>query len=706
MTSGKGLDPAPAPISVATAIDVKRLARVGEGGGGISGATSNGDRLVTGGKRGIKVFDLESGEQLWSGGPPWRAESFDFAPRAGLCAVVGANELRLMSLRTMETIHQRTIERPFTAVGISGDGETVATSEQRDAYGDATVKVWHMDRLLDESLRKPWRQLGHEIDSVLQVALSPDGSLLALSTSTSVELYDTVRFVQLERWGAVGANRIVFSPDGTKLAFACRYATVSVWSASRGKLIQSWVVDEGVDPRTFYGVAFSPDGHLVAAVGPKNEVLVWTLGQEEPWLRCEVAAEALRVVAFSPDGKFLAVSGLDGGAILLHLEAERAILERRVSGWLKHLSRATLRGGMGKVFYLCFDPAREVELPDECEEPHRPTKTTPELLEAWRSVTGIRRIRFEPGRDDEPRLWIWANQSIHTHLFIWDVSRGEIVEHGVVEYMSTSPLAVPTRAATFSADGRRLLSKEWMREATLWETKPLREIASYIPEGYLRCGALDATGRFGATGGCCQLEELPGWPEEEACAKGFIDLWDLSNESDTSIERLSDELPGEVFELGFSDDGEHLISLNAVENTWGEPPPRELEARVWSLPERRLICTTAAVQRDGEGPELTSHEDLWLKLILGREVTRDEVSWLCGSPAYSPKGDVVALSQGGNGRLAIVEVSTRKKLVVLEGDASMVTTTAFSPDGRHLAGGTYNGSVFIWGVPQKPVTLS
>jgi WD40 repeat protein len=59
--------------------------------------------------------------------------------------------------------------------------------------------------------------------------------------------------------------------------------------------------------RRFNGLAFSPDGKLLAAGGRQKVVKVWRVADGKELLHIPAGTSEVVPLAFSPDGRFLAV---------------------------------------------------------------------------------------------------------------------------------------------------------------------------------------------------------------------------------------------------------------------------------------------------------------------------------------------------------------------------------------------------------------
>lgn len=121
---------------------------------------------------------------------------------------------------------------------------------------------------------------------------------------------------------------LAFTPDGTHLA-AGGYHEVTLWNPGDGSLVRRIT---NVAQRT-YGIAFSPDGKLMATAsgtpGELGEVKLWNAADGTLVKDLLGTSDAEFAVAFSPDGKRLAAGGADRAIRIWDVETgvEQVLIE-------------------------------------------------------------------------------------------------------------------------------------------------------------------------------------------------------------------------------------------------------------------------------------------------------------------------------------------------------------------------------------------
>jgi WD40 repeat protein/serine/threonine protein kinase len=306
--------------------------------------SSNGTDLISGGQDGsTRVWDLTAYAK------PRQLATADenvidvaFSPDGRVLAT-GDLTARLWDPRTGRLI--RTFPGPpFAAslrVAFSPDGRMLATGGN-----DSRVTLWEVEtgrelRLLDGRNTEPSVMVTAD-RPVGSLAFSPDGELFAAGFGQPSWLSRADRPQKLKVWQLSSGREIrvlevnnhvrslTFSPDGRRLAAACRDNSVSVWD------VETWreTVWANAPPTSSvtadsanqaWSVAFSADGTLLAAGFADGTVVLFDTATGS--LSRTLVGHASQVfrLAFSPDGKTLASASNDKTAKLWDFQSGREL---------------------------------------------------------------------------------------------------------------------------------------------------------------------------------------------------------------------------------------------------------------------------------------------------------------------------------------------------------------------------------------------
>jgi WD40 repeat protein len=219
-------------------------------------------------------------------------------------------------------------------------------------------------KVLDvESGKKLFTLEGHT-GTIISVAFSPDGKLLATGSLTSGKLAErgggqaTMREMQTKMWDVQTGKELfsqkggpggIFSPDGKRLA------TGGVPGPDGGQDIKVLDAQTGQELATFKGskggpirnLAFSPDGALLASTvvvfegaGPETRLKLWHAETGKELINHKLDWP-LSAAVFSPNGKYLAFLAADA-----------------VTVWDAQTGKEllTLKGHVGSVNCVTFSP--------------------------------------------------------------------------------------------------------------------------------------------------------------------------------------------------------------------------------------------------------------------------------------------------------------------------------------------------------------
>ncbi len=187
------------------------------------------------------------------------------------------------------------------------------------AYGSNADNLVH---LVDLVSGEEFAALPGHTYNVLDLAFSPDGSMLATADTVffgppdgSVRLWDmeTLEEIVVIQTATVGG--LVFNPSGTMLT-----GVVSVGVSSQIKL---WDIPSGNELGEITSscrATFIPNGNLLATC-LDDSILIWDLETAQARATFNVSEDIITVVAVSPDGSSLATGDLSGTIRLWDVES-------------------------------------------------------------------------------------------------------------------------------------------------------------------------------------------------------------------------------------------------------------------------------------------------------------------------------------------------------------------------------------------------
>jgi WD40 repeat protein len=279
-----------------------------------------------------EVWDVENGRKLKelqkSDG---QIESTVISDDGLFLAGVGFDTVSIWDVKT------GTILKNFTGQPVFTTGVAFNSAGDKLAWGRGDkVYVWDMLN------NRPLYTLEGHSTSVNEVAFSPDGQTLASCSDAEVILWSlrdgrmsrTVsqpRGDEQEEWD--GNQSLSFSPDGKILAVGGWTDTMGIrlWSTSNWRLLRTLRVTapQEVEPQVrirkaafvsmrggptpqVHSIAFSPDGHMLAAGDEFNNVSLWNLatGRIKPQV-LKGHTYPVNSVAFSNDGTRLVSGSFD-----------------------------------------------------------------------------------------------------------------------------------------------------------------------------------------------------------------------------------------------------------------------------------------------------------------------------------------------------------------------------------------------------------
>jgi WD40 repeat protein/serine/threonine protein kinase len=364
----------------------------------------------------------------------------------GRVALTGARDwrIRLWDVATGRQLGPTMWHRaPLTQWALSPDGRTLLTGSW-----DGKACVWDLDTM--SLLHAPMPHWGE----VHAVAFSRDGRLLLTAgQEPAARLW---RFAPRKearppflKEGEIYST--AFSPDCRLVAFGGE-KEVTVWDLASGRL----AIPPLPHPFTVRGIAFGPEGKLLATGDQGGTVYLWELPAGRLRGRPLVQPAKVIALALSGDGKTLLV-GMEGGTVALwDVETATALVMRQAHS--------------GGVLAVAFSPDGRRFL----------TASNDHTARVWATATGE---PLTPPLPHQGQVFAAAFRPDGKALLtagddrmacVWDAQTGQLQGQVMREQDMI-------RAAAFSPDGRLLLVSCWGGAVRLWDETTRKPISALLP---------------------------------------------------------------------------------------------------------------------------------------------------------------------------------------------------------------------------------
>jgi WD40 repeat protein len=414
----------------------------------------------------------------------------------------------------------------------------------------------------------------------------------------------------LQTGHAMRVDGIAFSPDGQLLASGSADNTIKLWDTASKREVRTLAGHNG----GIKAVAFRPDGQWLASGAIDGNIKFWDVATGKE-MRNLSGNGSVTTVAFSPDGRWFAAGNM----------------ERVIKLWDLKREPITLTGHSGFITSIAFSGDGRWLASGSADKTVKiwDAETGRELRTLMGHTDRITSVAFSPDGQ-----WL-ATGSFDTRVRLWKVGvwREQQLQIGG---------AARILAVAFSPDGHTLISADLNKTIRLHDVTTGRElhtIAGARSEDVLEAIAI-AFSRDG------------NWLASSTGDK-TIELRDVPTGRD--VHTLTTHSYG-VYATAFSSGG-HWFATGGKENT----------VKLWEVE-------------------------------TGRELrTLDASGGFVNAVAFSPDERLLA-SANLSGTITMWEVETGRKVRDLRGHSGGVNTVAFSPDGKWVASGSTDNTVRVWNV--------
>lgn len=236
----------------------------------VLGFSDEGEQIISVDQLGeVRIWDVVTGSLLRRFTTDEEEKEDEVGVYAGGAITPSGSRLLVDNIRTLDVWEPSKVRRvqkidrfvsSEPAIAISGDGAHAALGGHNilaslDGEARFEIALWEINT------NKKLYSVNVGADRIQTLKFSPDGSVLAVGTSSSLSVHDAKNGRLLRNLGSVvGVQALAFSPDGRFIA-ACRGSIpLELWDISTGELVRS----SKDNPKCSASMAFAPHGQAVA----------------------------------------------------------------------------------------------------------------------------------------------------------------------------------------------------------------------------------------------------------------------------------------------------------------------------------------------------------------------------------------------------------------------------------------------------------
>lgn len=352
----------------------------------------------------------------------------EISPDGSRVASTDAGRLRIWDSRTARLLCSAEASSPGGAVSFSPDSNSVsAIANGRLFMWDAATCEFQVDVQVQEQLTTAGK-------------FSPDGSKIAVAAAdSSVRIWSRAGY-ELGRLSGHTSNvfDIQFSPDGTKILTASLDKTARVWDAQTGQeLLALRGHEDGVT-----SITMSPQGRTIATASADNTVRLWDAASGQLLTTLQGHSDAILSVKFSPDGTHILTTSRDRTAMLWNAASRQLVAKFDHPA---QFVRADFSSD-GRFIYSYATAFGESQTPTNTLLKIYDGKSG-RVVSEYEASREISSVRFERNGEDI----VLTEGSAVTRVALIRSSCGG-----------------PCSAASFSKDGKWLLTSGWGGQSQVW----------------------------------------------------------------------------------------------------------------------------------------------------------------------------------------------------------------------------------------------